>query len=41
MMSNALNLTDPDADPMASADDIVAAFQIDGEPVRGRIGVRK
>jgi molecular chaperone Hsp33 len=32
-----MNLTDPDADPMASADDIVAAFQIDGEPVRGRI----
>jgi molecular chaperone Hsp33 len=30
-------LKDPDADPMASADDIVAAFQIDGEPVRGRI----
>jgi molecular chaperone Hsp33 len=28
---------DPDADPMASADDIVAAFQIEGEPVRGRI----
>jgi molecular chaperone Hsp33 len=37
MMTNDLNLTDPDADPMASADDIVAAFQIDGEPVRGRI----
>jgi molecular chaperone Hsp33 len=37
IMTDALNLTDPDADPMASADDIVAAFQIDGEPVRGRI----
>ena len=37
MMNEAQHLTDPDADPMASADDIVAAFQIDGEPVRGRI----
>jgi molecular chaperone Hsp33 len=36
-MTDALNLSDPDADPMAAADDIVAAFQIDGEPVRGRI----
>jgi molecular chaperone Hsp33 len=36
-MTDAMNLTDPDADPMASADDIVAAFQIEGEPVRGRI----
>jgi molecular chaperone Hsp33 len=36
-MTDAQNLTDPDADPMASADDIVAAFQIEGEPVRGRI----
>jgi molecular chaperone Hsp33 len=31
------NPSDPDADLMAAADDIVAAFQIDGEPVRGRI----
>ena len=36
-MTNDQNLKDPDADPMASADDIVVAFQIDGEPVRGRI----
>ena len=36
-MTDFQNLTDPDADPMAAADDIVAAFQIDGEPVRGRI----
>jgi molecular chaperone Hsp33 len=36
-MTDAQHLTDPDADPMASADDIVAAFQIEGEPVRGRI----
>jgi molecular chaperone Hsp33 len=36
-MTSGLNLSDPDADPMAAADDIVAAFQIDGEPVRGRI----
>jgi molecular chaperone Hsp33 len=36
-MDNLSPFTDPDADPMASADDIVAAFQIDGEPVRGRI----
>jgi molecular chaperone Hsp33 len=36
-MTDAPSLKDPDADPMASADDIVAAFQIDGEPVRGRI----
>jgi molecular chaperone Hsp33 len=36
-MTNTQNLNDPDADPMAAADDIVAAFQIDGEPVRGRI----
>lgn len=36
-MTDAFNFTDPDADPMAGADDIVAAFQIDGEPVRGRI----
>lgn len=36
-MENNLNLTDPDADPMAGGDDLVAAFQIDGEPVRGRI----
>jgi molecular chaperone Hsp33 len=36
-MTDLPTLTDPDADPMASADDIVAAFQIDGEPVRGRI----
>jgi molecular chaperone Hsp33 len=36
-MTDTQHLTDPDADPMASADDIVAAFQIDGEPVRGRI----
>jgi molecular chaperone Hsp33 len=36
-MTELPNLTDPDADPMASADDIVAAFQIEGEPVRGRI----
>jgi molecular chaperone Hsp33 len=36
-MTHAPSLKDPDADPMASADDIVAAFQIEGEPVRGRI----
>lgn len=36
-MTDALNVTDPDADPLASADDLVAAFQIEGEPVRGRI----
>jgi molecular chaperone Hsp33 len=30
-------MTDPDADLYAAADDIVAAFQIDDEPVRGRI----
>jgi molecular chaperone Hsp33 len=36
-MSFDANPADPDADPMAAADDIVAAFQIDGEPVRGRI----
>ncbi len=36
-MTDFQNLQDPDADPMAAADDIVAAFQIDGEPVRGRI----
>jgi molecular chaperone Hsp33 len=36
-MTDAQNLTDPDADLMVAADDIVAAFQIDGEPVRGRI----
>ena len=36
-MSDGLHLADPDADPMAAADDIVAAFQIEGEPVRGRI----
>jgi molecular chaperone Hsp33 len=36
-MEETSHFTDPDADPMASADDIVAAFQIDGEPVRGRI----
>lgn len=28
---------DPDADPLAAGDDLVAPFQIDGEPVRGRI----
>ncbi len=36
-MTDAQNLSDPDADLMVAADDIVAAFQIDGEPVRGRI----
>jgi molecular chaperone Hsp33 len=28
---------DPDADPLAAGDDLVAPFQIEGEPVRGRI----
>jgi molecular chaperone Hsp33 len=34
-----MNLTysDPDADPLAAGDDLVAPFQIEGEPVRGRI----
>lgn len=30
-------VADPDADPLAAGDDLVAAFSIEGEPVRGRI----
>jgi molecular chaperone Hsp33 len=30
-------IADPDADPLAAGDDLVAAFAMEGEPVRGRI----
>lgn len=30
-------IADPDADPLAAGDDLVAAFSMEGEPVRGRI----
>jgi molecular chaperone Hsp33 len=30
-------ILDPDADPLAAGDDLVAAFSLEGEPVRGRI----
>lgn len=30
-------MIDPDADPLAAGDDLVAPFAIEGEPVRGRI----
>jgi len=32
-----MNNPDPDADPLSAGDDIVAAFQIEDEPVRGRV----